>query len=209
MRITRFALLAGMLGCSGFAACNEGGGVKPSTVVSASDSADQVLYGFVHYLTRDGVREGRVEADTAYFYDPTQTTILRNMRLSFIDSAGTENATITSKIGTYKWQTGDMTADSNVVLRSNDGRVLKSEQLFYDATKKELSTPLFFTYDNTGDHIQGQGFRSDLKFEHVVVKQPVGTAKDGFLLPGQEKADEAERADSVRIADSTRKAARK
>lgn len=209
MRLDRIAVLAGVLGCGGFAACNDAGGVKPSTVVSASDSADQVLYGFVHFLTRNGVREGQVEADTAYFYDPTQTTVLRNMKLVFIDSVGSENATITSRVGTYKWQTGNMTADTNVVLRSHDGRVLKSEQLFYDAAKKELTTPLFFTYDNAGDHIQGQGFRSDLTFEHVVVKQPVGTAKDGFLLPGQEKADEAERADSVRIADSTRKAARK
>ena len=209
MKIGRVLILAGALGCSGFAACNEGGGVKPSTVVSATDSADQVLYGFVHFLTRNGVREGQVEADTAYFYDPTQTTVLRNMKLVFIDSIGTETATITSKVGTYKWQTGNMTADTNVMLKSHDGRVLKSEQLFYDATKKELTTPLFFTYDNVGDHIQGEGFRSDLKFEHVVVKQPVGTATDGFLLPGQEKADEAERADSARIADSTRKAARK
>jgi len=111
------SVLIALLALALLAACNEGGGVKPSTVVSASDSADQVLYGFVHFLTRDGVREGRVEADTAYFYDPTQTTILRNMKLSFIDSAGNENATITSKIGTYKWQTGDMIADSNVVLK--------------------------------------------------------------------------------------------
>jgi LPS export ABC transporter protein LptC len=190
MRFTRAAILAGVLGCSGFAACNDGGGVKPSTVVSASDSADQILYGFVHFLTRNGVREGQVEADTAYFYDPTQTTVLRNMKLVFIDSAGNENATITSKVGTYKWQTGNMTADTNVVLRSHDGRVLKSEQLFYDATKKELTTPLFFTYDKgAGDHIEGKGFRSDLKFEHVAVKNPIGTASEGFLLPGQGAAD--------------------
>ena len=188
------------------AACNDGGGVKPSTVVSASDSADQVLYGFVHFLTRDGVREGQVEADTAYFYDPTQTTVLRNMKLVFIDSAGNENATITSKVGTYKWQTGNMTADTNVVLRSHDGRILKSEQLFYDAAKKELSTPLDFTFDKDDDHVEGKGFRSDMKFEHVVASQPKGTVKQGFLIPGQEKADSAELADSIRTADSTKKA---
>jgi LPS export ABC transporter protein LptC len=208
MRLARL-VLAVVMGCTALAACNEAGGVKPSTVVSASDSADQVLYGFVHFLTRDGVREGQVEADTAYFYDPTQTTMLRNMKLVFIDSAGNENATITSKVGTYKWQTGNMTADTNVVLRSHDGRVLKSEQLLYDATKKELTTPLFFTFDKDADHIEGKGFRSDLNFEHVVVNQPVGTAKDGFLLPGQEKEDSTEKADSTRQADSTRKAGRK
>ena len=209
MNLARLAALAGLFVSAGAAACNDGGGVKPSTVVSASDSADQVLYGFVHFLTRNGVREGQVEADTAYFYDPTQTTVLRNMKLVFIDSAGKENATITSKVGTYKWQTGNMLADTNVVMKSHDGRVLKSEQLFYDATKKELTTPLFFTFDKDADHIEGKGFRSDLNFEHVVVNQPVGSAKDGFLLPGQEKADAEEQADSVRRADSTKKAVKK
>lgn len=181
----------------------------PPIAVARADSADQVLFGFVHFLTRNGVREGHVEADTAFFYEPTQVTVLRNMKLVFIDSAGNENATVTSKTGTYKWQTGDMIADSNVVLRTQDGRVLKSEQLVYDAAKKELSTPLFFTFDGEGDHIQGKGFVSDLKFGHVAAREPTGTSKDGFLLPGQEKADSQERADSVRIADSTKQAARK
>ena len=186
MRISGPGVLAVVLGCSGFAACNEAGGVKPSTVVSASDSADQVLFGFVHFLTRDGVREGEVTADTAFFYDPTQSTVLRNMKLVFIDSTGKPNATITSKVGTYKWQTGNMTAYSNVVLRSADGPVLKSEQLFYDAAKKELTTPLFFTFDKGDDHLQGKGFRSDLRFEHIVVKEPTGqTSGEGFDLPGQ------------------------
>lgn len=201
MRKADAVLLVALLGSGAIAGCSEKG-AQPTTVVSASDSADQVMYGFVHFLTRDGVREGRVEADTAYFYDPTQVTVLRNMRLSFIDSTGNENATITSKVGTYTWQTGNMVADTNVVLKSHDGRVLKSEQLFYDATKKELSTPLFFTFDKDSDHIQGKGFRSDLKFEHVVVNQPVGSAKDGFLLPGQEGADSTEKADSARKGTS-------
>lgn len=164
--------------------CNEKG-ATPTTVVSASDSADQVLFGFVHFLTRDGVREGQVEADTAFFYDPSQTTVLKNMKLVFIDSAGNENATVTSRTGTYKWQTGNMTADSNVVLRSHDGRVLKTQQLLYDATKKELTTDLFFTFDQQAEHLEGEGFRSDLRFEHIVVNKPRGDSEKGVLLPGQ------------------------
>lgn len=158
----------------------------PPIAVARADSADQVLFGFVHFLTRNGVREGHVEADTAFFYEPTQVTVLRNMKLVFIDSAGNENATVTSKTGTYKWQTGDMIADSNVVLRTQDGRVLKSEQLVYDAAKKELSSKVFFTYDKGEDHLQGDGFVSDMKFEHIVVDGPKGQAgKEGFDLPGQ------------------------
>lgn len=194
--MTAGAPFAALVAVAVLAACTEGNGVKPSTVVAATDSADQVLYGFVHFLTRDGVREGHVEADTAYFYDPTQTTVLRNMKIVFIDSAGNENATITSRQGTYKWQSGDMTADSNVVLRSNDGRVLKTEHLLYDAAKKELSTNVPFTFDHKDEHLRGKAFVSDIKFQHIVVDSPQGQKKlldsqgaekvdSGALLPGQ------------------------
>lgn len=165
-------------------ACKDRTG-PPGTAVAASDTADQVLFGFTHFITRDGVREGHVEADTAYFYDPTQTTVLRNMKLVFIDSTGKESATIRSKHGVYRWQTGNMTADTSVVMTSHDGRVLKTEHLFYDATKKELTTDQFFTYDNADEHLRGKGFRSDLRFEHISVFQPEGEADKGVLLPGQ------------------------
>ena len=42
----------------------------------APDSADQVLEGFSHYVTNDGVRRSRVQADTAFFYEGTQITNL-------------------------------------------------------------------------------------------------------------------------------------
>jgi LPS export ABC transporter protein LptC len=182
-------MLALLLAVALLSACNEGGGVKPSAVVAATDSADQVLYGFVHFLTRDGVREGHVEADTAYFYDPTQTTVLRNMKIVFIDSAGSENATITARKGTYKWQSGDMTADSNVVMRARDGRVLKTEELFYDGAKKQLSSKVYFTFDQNADHLEGDGFVSDMKFEHIVVSGPRGKTGEGVVMPGQEPED--------------------
>jgi hypothetical protein len=35
-------------------------GVRPTTTVQATDSADQVLEGFSHYVTNDGVLRSRV-----------------------------------------------------------------------------------------------------------------------------------------------------
>lgn len=167
------------------AACSPEG-AKPNVIVTAADSADQVLYGFTHFVTRNGVRESQIHADTAFFYDPSQTTILRNMRLVFIDSTGAENATVVSTRGTYLWQTGNMVAESNAVLTTRDGRVLKSERLRYDAEKKTLSTDLPFTYDNKGEHVTGQGFVSDLGFQNIVAKQPAGVSKSPMLVPGQD-----------------------
>ncbi len=159
---------------------------KQNIIVTAADSADQVLYGFRHFVTRNGVRESEIQSDTAFFYDPSQTTVLRNMRLVFIDSTGAENATVVSKRGQYLWQTGNMVAESSVVLTTRDGRVLKSERLRYDAEKKLVSTDLPFTYDNKGQHVEGQGFISDMRFENIAANKPRGVSDQGMDLPGQE-----------------------
>src|ERR671919_614518 len=58
-------------------------GAKPTTTIVATDSADQVLEGFSHYVTKDGVRRSRVEADTAFFYENTQVTQLKKIRVVF------------------------------------------------------------------------------------------------------------------------------
>ncbi len=130
--------------------------------------------------------KAEIRADTAFFYDPTQTAVLRHMKLVSIDSIGQEMAIITSRIGTYKWQTGNMVAEGNVVMTGHDGRVLKTEKLTYDATKKEISSDVHFTYDCKASHLEGSGFRSDMSFENVVASKPTGKADNGVALPGQD-----------------------
>ena len=60
-------------------------GVKPTTTVQAADSADQVLEGFSHYVTNEGILRSRVEADTAFFYEATQITELHKVKVVFFD----------------------------------------------------------------------------------------------------------------------------
>ena len=43
-----------------------GSGAHPTATVQAPDSADQLLVGFSHFLTSDGIRRSQVTADTAY-----------------------------------------------------------------------------------------------------------------------------------------------
>lgn len=182
MRHHGVAFLVAMLAAQACAA----DGARPTTIVAMADSADQVLYGFKHYVTRNGVRESEMEADTAFFYDPSQTTVLRNMRLVFIDSSGAPRATITSRIGRYQWQKGGLVAESTVVLRTPDGKELRSDRLVFDAEKNQMSTDLPFTFDDRGEHVEGQGFISDMSFGNIVAKSPRGVAGEGMLLPGED-----------------------
>ena len=166
-------------------ACEESG-ARPTTTIEAPDSADQVLEGFSHYVTNDGIRRSRVEADTAYFYEGTQVTNLTNLKVTFYDLKGAESSTLTAKRGVYRWQDGSMEANDNVVVVSPDGRRLATERLRYDNASNQISTDRHFTFDRADEHLEGNSFRSDPDFRNVVTDRPRGVAGDGMLLPGQQ-----------------------
>jgi LPS export ABC transporter protein LptC len=166
-------------------ACEESG-AKPTTTVAATDSADQVLEGFSHYVTKDGIRRSRVEADTAFFYEPSQITHLRKIRVVFFDVQGEEGSTLTAKAGKYRWQDGSMEAHGDVVVVSPDGRKLRTDTLKFDNATNTISTNTHFSFDRGTEHLEGNSFRSDPDFKNVVTDKPRGVAGDGMLLPGQE-----------------------
>ena len=168
------------------AGCEETG-ARPTATVQAPDSADQVLEGFSHFVTNQGVRRTRVEADTAYFYESTQVTELRNVKVTFYDLNGQEGSTLTSRRGTYRWQDGSMEAKDNVVVVSPDGRRLATQTLKYDNASNTISTDKRFSFDRGTEHLEGNSFRSDPDFKNVVTDRPRGVAGDGMLLPGQEE----------------------
>jgi LPS export ABC transporter protein LptC len=160
-------------------------GVRPTTTVQAADSADQVLEGFSHYVTNNGVLRSRVEADTAFFYEQTQMNELHNIKVVFFDTKGAESSTLTAKRGTYRWQDGSMEATGNVVVVSPDGRRLTTDVLRYDNATNTILTDRHFTFDKGDEHLEGNSFRSDPDFKNVVTDRPRGVSGNGMLLPGQ------------------------
>jgi LPS export ABC transporter protein LptC len=160
-------------------------GVRPTTTVQATDSADQVLEGFSHYVTNEGILRSRVEADTAFFYEATQITELHKVKVVFYDVKGAESSTLTARRGTYRWQDGSMEATGNVVVVSPDGRRLATEVLRYENATNLIVTDRHFTFDRGTEHLEGNSFRSDPDFRNVVTDRPRGVSGDGMLLPGQ------------------------
>lgn len=183
--MSRGRLFAALLFAPAAVAGCEETGAKPTTTVQAPDSADQVLEGFSHYVTNEGVRRSRVEADTAYFYENTQITELRNIQVVFYDIKGEEGSTLTAKQGSYRWQDGSMEANGTVVVVSPDGRRLTTETLRYDNGANTISTSKHFSFDRGAEHLEGNSFKSDPDFRNVVTDKPRGVAGDGMLLPGQ------------------------
>ena len=173
----------------------ERGGVQPSATTQVADSADQVLEGFAHYVTADGVRKSRIEADSAWFYEATQSATLHNVRITFFDAKGAERSKLTARRALYRWQDGSLDAEGDVVLTAPDGGKLQSEVLKLDNKENRISTDRPFRFERGAERIQGTSLRSDPEFTNVVTDRPRGVAGRGILLPGQR--------DSARGRDST------
>jgi LPS export ABC transporter protein LptC len=170
-------------------------GVQPTATMSAADSADQVLEGFAHHVTADGVRKSRIEADTAWFYEATQSATLHNVRITFYDVRGAERSKLTARQAVYRWQDGSLDAEGNVVLIAPDGGKLESEVLKLDNKENRISTDRAFRFARGAERIEGTSLQSDPEFTNVVTNRPRGVAGKGILLPGQR--------DSAIAGDST------
>jgi LPS export ABC transporter protein LptC len=163
--------------------------------MQAADTADQVLEGFVHHVTTDGVRKSRIEADTAWFYEATQSATLHNVRITFYDAKGAERSKLTAQRAAYRWQDGSLDAEGNVVLTAPGGEKLQSEVLKLDNKENRISTDRAFLLQRGAERIEGTSLQSDPEFTNVVANRPRGVAGKGILLPGQR--------DSVARRDST------
>lgn len=188
-----FRLVAVFLAVALSPACRDDG-VRPTTTVTAADSADQILEGMDFNLTTDGVRRTRVLADTAYLYEATQLARLKVVKVTFFDASGIERSTVTSDSGLYQTRDGSMEAWGHVVGTTPDGKRLSTEQLRYDARKHEISSTRPFIFDKPLQHLEGNGFTSDPEFANVRAGQPKAhqlpgqgdSTRGGFLLPGQQ-----------------------
>jgi len=151
-------------------ACDAGG--PPPTSVSLPDTADQVLYGVVHNVTIEGVRRIRLEADTVYFYQTSQSAEMMGVKVQFYSAQGVLRSTVISDEGTYEWRNGDMEARGNVLARTPDERRLTTEVLAYDQRTEVISGSEAFVFDAPDRHLEGDGFTADPDFTSVTTTRP-------------------------------------
>ena len=142
-------------------------GIKPTAMISAPDSADQVLLSMSHNITDAGIQRAQVKADTAYLYSPSQTAELRAVTVTFYDVHGAQTSTLTAREGTYHWRGGDMEARGNVVVIRVDGAKLRTEVLRYNQAKNQVTSDKPFVFDEPTRHVEGDGFTSDPDFKNV------------------------------------------
>ena len=70
------------------AGCEEQVATTPLPEELRALQADQVLFDIVTHVTVDGIREARIQADTAYIWQDSTSVALRTLSLIMYDEAG-------------------------------------------------------------------------------------------------------------------------
>jgi LPS export ABC transporter protein LptC len=158
------ALFAGVLGLVAFAAAC--GSANQGPVAGEEFDrmrADHVVYGLRHYLTANGIRQALLEADTAFVYEDSALTRLRQVHLTLYGSNGENAAILTSLEGEHNERTEAMIARGNVVLITVEGdRRIETEELHYDPRQGRIWSEVATTLTEAGRVMQGDGFNAEI-----------------------------------------------
>lgn len=147
-----------------------------------SMEADYVAFGMVSFVTANGIREGRVEADTAYIFEDTGLANLHQMNIVFFDETGRERATVEGVSGELNRETNRMVARGDVELFIHaDSSILQSQEIYYDPELDRVwsdSTTTRIMKDGTVT--SGTAFESDMSFENVRIENARGGVRRVF-----------------------------
>lgn len=160
-------------------ACSEKTRPPTGTGSALADSADQVMFNARFNLTDRGLERAQLEADRAYFFDESTRVELENVKTTFYTVSGERDAILTSKRGTYSSRMGNMIARGNVLVVSETGRRLTTQELRYDQSRNEIASDSAFILTEPGRRLEGIGFRADPNMNNVrVLKAASGYSRE-------------------------------
>ena len=172
-----------------------------------ADSADQVMFGVRQFLTEQGVRQAQLRSDTAFMFENGTRIELRGVHLTFFGTTGARTAVLTSRDGSYSTRENRMEARRDVVVVSEDGRRLETQQLRYDQGRNEISSDSAYVATEGGRRQSGVGFRSDPNMRFMqCLRACSGTVGEVALPAGQQggAAPRARTAGDTLRGDGTR-----
>lgn len=175
------------------AACRDDAATPPVTQRNAmADSADQVLFGVRHNVTDAGLLRAKLVADTGFIFDDGTRIELLDVNLTFFTTMGARDAVLTSLEGTYRMRVGSMEARGDVLVVSEDGRRLTTEQLRYDPNRNQISSDSAFVLtEPSGRRLEGTGFVSDPDMNNIRILSNVGGTAGEVTVPEQAPAPAA------------------
>jgi len=149
-----------------------------------ADSADQVMFNASFMLTDKGLSRAQMQGDTLYFFEDNTRIESDNPHITFFTATGAKDAVLTARHGTSNTRSNNMIARGNVVVVSEDGRRLTTQELIYNQGRNEISSDSAFVLTEPDRRLEGVGFRSDPNMQNIRILSGVSGIAKGVSTSG-------------------------
>jgi LPS export ABC transporter protein LptC len=145
-------------------ACGTNKGTQVKAVGETfADSADQVFYGVEAPLESGGIKRGTLFADTMYVMNDQTRFDFRSGHVDFNTTTGVPDGSMRSDRGRYDRRQQQLEGWGHVVVKSADGRVLKSPHVVYNQALDKIWSDTTFEFTEPGRFTSGKGFETNQK----------------------------------------------
>jgi LPS export ABC transporter protein LptC len=132
-------VLATILVALNLAGCEEKepvpAGLAPSVFV---EGADQVMVGVENHITRQGIRQAELRADTAFTFEEAGRLDLKQVTLTFFGEAGDTLGVLTGRSAEYQLEVGDVTVRGDVEVDLTSGERFEAPLLAYISASNQI-----------------------------------------------------------------------
>jgi LPS export ABC transporter protein LptC len=187
---------------------------KEKTVVNKSSEAERLPsqegYDSELYITKAGVKQAVLHYGHMQKFDDQKIVYFnKGIELDFYDTQGEHTSFISAQKGEYHETTEDVVGRGNVVVVSDTGMTLFTEELRWDnEMNKFFSDTLVMITTREGDTLFGKGFESNPDLTRRVIYEPWGVSsekveidkiKEEFIQATRDTVNSAEIIDSSKI----------
>lgn len=151
--------------------------IKPAIVSSGvgQDPPSQESWNSKIVFTDSGRITGILHAGHISMYEMQKFTLLDSgITVDFYDQQQRHTSVLTARRGRVNDLNHDFEAHENVVVVSDSGTVLKTEDLYWNNKVQKINTPSFVDITSPTEHIQGHGFESDQTLKHYTIFKVTG-----------------------------------
>lgn len=163
-------LLSGM-GCGGSDISED------STALLTDELPDQESSPFEITLSSQGIRSAEVVSGYMEYFVERGTYYLKDsVTADFYDVDGNHTSTLTSMRATINEKEDLLFAEENVVVVSDSGATLFTEELYWKKETETIYTEDFVTIITENDTLYGRGLESDRSLRNYRIEQPTGVS---------------------------------
>ena len=140
-------------------------------------AAENVLYGTSRTLTRNGIQEGLLEADSIHMWRDSTHSRVYGLTLFLYDERGREKGRVTADGGRLSTLRAELWAFGSALLsvpadELNEAREIEADELHFELDRDRIWTRVPVRMMRGGCEVTGDGFDTDLSFNDLRIESP-------------------------------------